>query len=72
VELDEQLLTENWIYGFAGSAFQSVNKFLFGNITMQIKLVPNNSAGTVTAYYVMFLLSLSLSLFLSFSLSCAN
>lgn len=34
------------------AGFGSKNKYLFGNIGMQIKLVGNDSAGTVTCFYV--------------------
>ncbi|KAG2704810.1 hypothetical protein I3843_05G022200 [Carya illinoinensis] len=36
----------------SGSGFSSNQKFLFGQIDMQIKLVPGRSAGTVVAYYL--------------------
>eukprot|EP00250_Pteridium_aquilinum_P004635 c14848_g1_i1 orf=4-936(-) len=36
----------------SASGFQSINKYLFGSISMRIKLVGGNSAGTVTAYYL--------------------
>ncbi|TYI14093.1 hypothetical protein ES332_A08G101800v1 [Gossypium tomentosum] len=36
----------------SGSAFQSNNEYLFGKISVQLKLVPGYSAGTVTSYYL--------------------
>ncbi|KAE8687769.1 Xyloglucan endotransglucosylase/hydrolase protein A [Hibiscus syriacus] len=37
---------------YSGAGFSSKSKYLFGKVSMQIKLVEGDSAGTVTAYYM--------------------
>lgn len=37
---------------YSGAGFQSKSKYLFGKVSIQIKLVEGDSAGTVTAFYM--------------------
>ncbi|XP_010430780.1 PREDICTED: xyloglucan endotransglucosylase/hydrolase protein 9 [Camelina sativa] len=50
--VNEGEVTKLKLDNFSGAGFESRNKYLFGKVSIQIKLVEGDSAGTVTAFYM--------------------
>lgn len=48
----EQDVVNMKLDNYSGAGFASKSKYLFGKVTVQIKLVEGDSAGTVTAFYM--------------------
>lgn len=42
------------LWGIIGAGFSSKSKYMYGKVSVEIKLVEGDSAGTVTAFYVSF------------------